>query len=384
MKKIALFGSTGSIGKNVLEVVRAHRESFQIVCLAAYRNAEQLITQAREFRPHWAGLITGDTKGETARIIREMGIHFFHGEEELVRLAQESEADILVNSIVGSAGLLPTLAAIQSGKDIALANKETLVAAGSLVTALAEEKKVQLIPIDSEHSAIVQCLQGESYTRIRKIILTASGGPFRGYSREELKAVTVEDALKHPNWNMGAKITIDSATLMNKGLEVIEAYWLFHVQPSQIEVVIHPQSIIHSMVEMVDGSVKAQMGLPDMKFPIQYALSYPDRYPNDFPTINWSGLKLDFYPPDRDTFRCLDLAYAALAAGGTLPSVMNAANEAAVQLFLNRKIGFLQIPELIEKTMQAHTVHSNPTIEDILSEDKWARKYVISLADNLH
>ncbi len=375
MIRIALYGSTGSIGQNVLQVVREHPQQFRIVCLAAYQNADLLIQQAAEFKPQYAGLFLKDKIHFLKSALQDHPIRVLAGADDLTQLAGDIEADIFVNSIVGSAGLLPTLAAIRSGKNIGLANKETLVAAGEIVTKLAAEYQAELIPIDSEHSAIFQCLRGEKYTDIRKIILTASGGPFRGYSREQLENVTVEQALKHPNWSMGSKITIDSATLMNKGLEVIEAYWLFGVPPEQIDVVIHPQSIIHSMIEMTDGSVKAQAGLPDMKFPIQYALTYPGRLPNAFPTVSWNNIRLDFLKPDRATFRCLDLAFEALSAGGTMPAVMNAANESAVNRFLSRKIRFLQIPELIEKTMLAHPVIQKTVVEDILKCDQWARQF---------
>ncbi len=377
MKKIALFGSTGSIGQSTLQVVREHPEHFRIVCLTAFQDADRLIQQASEFKPESVGILNPEKFSAVKSALSQSQIKVYTGMEDIILLASETDADLMVNSIVGSAGLLPTLAAIRSGKNIGLANKETLVAAGQIVTASAEKYKIKLIPIDSEHSAIFQCLQGENYGNVRKIILTASGGPFRGYTREQLETVTAEQALKHPNWSMGSKITIDSATLMNKGLEVIEAYWLFSIPADRIEVVIHPQSIIHSMVEMTDGSVKAQAGPADMRFPIQYALTYPGRLKNTFPAVNWHGMHLDFSQPDMKTFRCLGLAYDALRTGGSLAAVMNAANESAVNLFLNKKIGFLHIPELIESVMQAHPVISNPSVDDILETDRWARDFII-------
>jgi 1-deoxy-D-xylulose-5-phosphate reductoisomerase len=375
MIKIALFGSTGSIGQNTLQVVRDHPDHFRIVCLTAYQNTELLIQQALEFKPEFVGIFNSAKLPLLQSALSGNNMRIVAGIDNMTRLAGEIEADMMVNSIVGSAGLLPTISAIRSGKNIGLANKETLVAAGEIVTRLAKENQVQLVPIDSEHSAIFQCLQGEDYANIRKIILTASGGPFRNFSKQQLESVSVEQALKHPNWNMGSKITIDSATLMNKGLEVIEARWLFGVPADRIDVVVHPQSMIHSMVEMIDGSVKAQLGLPDMKLPIQYALSYPGRLPGAFPTISWNQIQLDFSQPDRKSFRCLDLAYEALRTGGSLPAAMNAANESAVHLFLNKKISFLQISELIEKTMLSHTVIPQPSIDDILQVDLWARDY---------
>ena len=377
MIKIDLFGSTGSIGQNTLQVVKEHPDLFKIVTLTAFQNAELLAQQAIEFKPESVGIFNSSKAGMLRSSLSGFGMKIFGGQEDLVRLAGDSPADLMVNSIVGSAGLLPTLSAIRSGKNIGLANKETLVAAGEIVTDLVREKNVMLIPIDSEHSAIFQCLRGEQPDHIRRIILTASGGPFRGYNCEQLRSVTVEQALKHPNWSMGSKITIDSATLMNKGLEVIEARWLFGIPAERIDVVLHPQSVIHSMIEMIDGSVKAQAGLPDMKYPIQYALSFPGRLPNTFPSVSWADLRLDFSIPDRKTFRCLDLAYEALRAGGTMPAVMNAANESAVQLFLKRTIGFLDIAERIEKTMMSHNPVNSPAIGDILDADRWARDYAL-------
>ncbi|MBL7959203.1 1-deoxy-D-xylulose-5-phosphate reductoisomerase [bacterium] len=377
MKKLGIFGSTGSIGKNALQVVRNNPDRFKVVCLTANSNVDLLVEQALQFIPEIV-CISDQTGFKIVRErLRPTGIQVLCGAEALSDLAREANFNMMVGAIVGFAGLLPTIEAIKAGKDIALANKETLVVAGEIVNRLLEEHCVRLIPIDSEHSALFQCLVGEDRTSIRKIILTASGGPFLHKPKEEFGNITVSEALKHPNWKMGSKITIDSATLMNKGLEVIEAHWLFGLSPDKIDVAIHPQSIIHSMVEFVDGSTKAQMGAPDMKVPIQYALSYPERIKNGFNAFNFRKTnRLDFFKPDRAKFKCLSLAYDALKELGTMPAVLNAANEVVVENFLKERIKFVDIPKYIKKTMQAHDVMHDPDLGCILEADQWARNYV--------
>lgn len=377
MKKLGLFGSTGSIGVNALRVVRNNPDRFRVICLTAHSNAELLVQQAMEFKPE-SVCITDENGFDFVRgKLKHTGINLLCGTEALSALAREAKFDMMVGAIVGFAGLLPTIEAIKAGKDIALANKETLVVAGEIVNRLLEEHKVNLMPIDSEHSALFQCLVGEDYAHIRKIILTASGGPFLNMPKEKFTSITVSEALKHPNWNMGPKITIDSATMMNKGLEVIEAHWLFGLTPEKIDVVIHPQSIIHSMVEFVDGSTKAQMGAPDMKVPIQYALSYPERIQNGFDAFDFRKMnRLEFFEPDLSKFRCLDLAYHALRQLGTMPAVLNAANEIAVGLFLREKIKFTDIPKYIESAIQAHDVQDDPDLETVMEADRWARQFV--------
>lgn len=361
MKKIAILGSTGSIGTQTLEVVQSNPE-LQVVALAAGNSVAKMEEQIRQFRPLIAGMWSEEAAADLRSRVADIPVKIVSGMDGLLEIAVLPEAEVLVTAIVGMIGIRPTIAAIEAGKDIALANKETLVTAGHIIMPLAKKCGVSILPVDSEHSAIFQSLNGEPADRISKILLTASGGPFRGRTREELAHMQVEDALKHPNWSMGRKITIDSSTLVNKGLEVIEAKWLFGVDLDRIQVVVHPQSIIHSMVEYVDGAIIAQLGTPDMKLPIQYALFYPDRKP-------MGGKKLDFFElgqmtfekPDTETFVGLKLAYQASTVGGSMPTVYNAANEKAVELFLNRKISYLQIPELIAQSMEQHKVIANPT-----------------------
>ena len=370
MKHVAIIGSTGSIGTQTLEIVRWNQD-IKICALSAGRNIDLLEKQAREFRPEIVGLWDEKLADELKDRLKDMDIRVVSGMDGLIEIAEYKTSDILVTAIVGMIGIRPTVAAIKAGKDIALANKETLVTAGHIIMPLAKEKGVSILPVDSEHSAIFQSLQGNTHDSIKKILLTASGGPFRGQSREFLKHVKLEDALKHPNWSMGRKITIDSATMVNKGLEVIEAKWLFDVAPENIQVVIQPQSIIHSMVEYKDGAVIAQLGTPDMKLPIQYALYYPVRrfLPGERVDF-WSIGHLDFEKPDMDTFYGLALAYEAGRCGGTLPTVFNAANELAVSQFLNREIKYLEITEIIEDCMKAHKTIANPTVEQILDTEQ--------------
>lgn len=385
MKKLGIFGSTGSIGENALQVVRNNPDRFRVVCLTAHSNVELLVKQALEFKPESVCIIDEAGYDILVKGLGNSGIRLLCGKNALSRLACESDFDTMVGAIVGFAGLIPTLEAIKAGKDIALANKETLVVAGEIVNHLLEKHRVGLIPIDSEHSALFQCLVGESASSVRKIILTASGGPFLHKPKEEFASITLKEALRHPNWNMGSKITIDSATLMNKGLEVIEAHWLFGLAPEKIDVAIHPQSIIHSMVEFVDGSTKAQMGVPDMKVPIQYALSYPERIKNGFDAFDFRKVsRLDFMEPDHDKFQCLQLAYDALAELGTMPAVLNAANEVVVEYFLKERIPFIDIPKYIDRTMHAHDVRHDPDLETVIDADRWAREFVKNELGNFH
>ena len=374
-KRIAILGSTGSIGTQALEVVEQNPDLFEIDCLTANSNADLLIAQAKKFKPNSVA-IADDTKYlQVKEALANEPVKVFGGYNSIVQLMSLDSFDLVLTAMVGFSGLEPTLAAIRNKKTIALANKETLVVAGDIVTKLALENNVAIYPVDSEHSAIFQCLYGEFGNPIEKIILTASGGPFRGKKRDELSAVTRDQALKHPNWTMGAKITIDSASLMNKGLEMIEAKWLFNLRPDQIDVIVHPQSIIHSIVQFEDGSMKAQMGLPDMKLPIQVAMAYPHRIKNDFPRfdfVNYSSLT--FEKPDLETFHCLSLAKEAMDKGGNLPCIMNAANEEAVASFLNREIGFLAIAETIEEVMTQATFIAQPTIEDYKNSDEESRR----------
>ena len=369
MKKIAILGSTGSIGTQTLEVVRENQD-IEVCALAAGSNIARLEQQIREFRPRLAAVWSEEKARELRIRTADLPVEIVSGMEGLIQVAVLEEAEILVTAIVGMIGLRPTIAAIKTGKDIALANKETMVTAGHIIMPLAKEHKVSILPVDSEHSAIFQSLQGNEGNKIQKILLTASGGPFRGKKQEDLLNVTVEDALRHPNWSMGRKITIDSSTLVNKGLEVIEAKWLFGVDVDQIQVVIQPQSVIHSMVEYEDGAVMAQLGTPDMKLPIQYALYYPDRRYLPGERLDfWALSHLDFGKPDLDTFYCLALAYEAGRAGGTLPTVFNAANELAVKKFLLKEIKYLEIMEIIEDCMRAHKNRPNPSLEEILEAE---------------
>ena len=369
MKKIAILGSTGSIGTQTLEVARENGD-LQITALAAGNNIELLEKQIREFHPGLVAVWKEEKAKELKDRVKDLDVKVVCGMDGLLEVATEPSSEILVTAIVGMIGIRPTIAAMKAGKNIALANKETLVTAGHIIIPLAKECNVQILPVDSEHSAIFQCLNGEHRSQLKKILLTASGGPFRGKKKEELKHVQVADALKHPNWSMGRKITIDSATLVNKGLEMMEARWLFGVEPKDIQIVVQPKSIIHSMVEFVDGAVIAQLGTPDMKLPIQYALYYPDRkyLPGDRLDF-WSLNQITFEKPDMENFPGLKLAFDAAAAGGSMPTVYNAANERAVAKFLDRKIGFLDIPEIISECMAAHKVVEAPTVEQILQTE---------------
>ena len=373
-KGLAILGSTGSIGTQALEVVESYSDFFDLQVITAQTNANLLIQQALKFQPN-AVVIGDESKYEQVKqALWSSDIHVYAGEQALSQVVEFHEVDIVLTALVGYAGLKPTISAIQAGKNIALANKETLVVAGELITSMAKEKGVNIYPVDSEHSAIFQCLPGEFDNPIEKIYLTASGGPFRGWKTEALEQVTKAQALKHPNWSMGAKITIDSATLMNKGLEVIEAKWLFGLRNEQIDVIVHSQSIIHSLVQFQDGSMKAQMGLPDMKLPIQYALTYPKRFPTNFPRFNFMDYpELTFEQPDRQTFRNLDLAYQALERGGTAACALNAANEVSVQLFLEDKISFLDIAKINEYVMNEVALVAQPRYEDYVEVDKLAR-----------
>ena len=378
LKNIAILGSTGSIGTQALEVIRQNPERFRAFLLTANSNAVLLIKQALEFNPEYVVITDQSKLDEVQSALRSTKIKVLCGEDQLCSILEQPEISLVLTAMVGFAGLIPTLAAIRAGKDIALANKETLVVAGELVTSLARDHDVKIVPVDSEHSAIFQCLTGEEQNPIEKIYLTASGGPFRGKDRDFLATITRKEALKHPNWVMGEKITIDSASLMNKGLEVIEAKWLFDLDVSQIDVIVHPQSIVHSLVQFRDGSMKAQMGLPDMKLPIQYAMAYPQRLVNDFPRFDFMQYpQLTFEKPDLDTFRCLRLAYQAMEAGGNMPCVLNAANEMAVADFLEQKITFLQIAEQVEEAMQKCTFIAKPTIDDYYQSDAETRRIYV-------
>lgn len=379
MKKIGILGSTGSIGTQTLEIVRANKD-LQVVALAAGSSVNKMEEQIREFAPRVAVMWSEKAAEELKLKVADLPVKVLCGMDGLLEIAEMEEMEVLVTAIVGMIGIRPTIAAIQKGKTIALANKETLVTAGHIIMPLAEKMHVPILPVDSEHSAIFQSMHGENRERISKILLTASGGPFRGKKREELTGITVEDALRHPNWSMGRKITVDSSTLVNKGLEVIEAKWLFDVAPEQIQVVVHPQSIIHSMVEYVDGGIMAQLGMPDMKLPIQYALFYPDRRPMEGKRVNFFDLgSITFEEPDRETFQGLSMAYDAIRLGGSMPTVYNAANEKAVGLFLNREIRFLEIYDLIRGAMEQHKVIKAPTVEEILETEAAVYEYIDSV-----
>ncbi len=376
MKKIAILGSTGSIGTQTLDVVRSNPD-LKVVALAAGSSVEKMEEQIREFRPIIAGMWSEEAAKDLRDRVTDLNVKIVSGMEGLLEIAVLEESQVLVTAIVGMIGIRPTIAAIRAGKDIALANKETLVTAGHIIMPLAKECGVSILPVDSEHSAIFQSLNGEPADRIEKILLTASGGPFRGKTREQLADIRVEDALKHPNWSMGRKITIDSSTLVNKGLEVMEAKWLFGVDLDRIQVVVHPQSIIHSAVQFVDGAIMAQMGTPDMKLPIQYALFYPDRRPMQGKRVDFFELgSITFEKPDTETFTGLALAYRAATLGGSMPTVYNAANEKAVALFLERKLGYLQIPELIGDAMEHHRLIENPGVDDILAAEAETYEYI--------
>lgn len=376
MKKIGILGSTGSIGTQTLQIARDNRD-LEILALAAGKNDKKMEEQIREFHPRLVCMWEEEAAKRLRLAVADTDTEIVYGMEGLLQIAVMDEMEILVTALVGMIGIRPTIAAIKAKKTIALANKETLVTAGHIIMPLAKEMGVSILPVDSEHSAIFQSMQGQSNNRLEKILLTASGGPFRGMKRDQLKNMTVEDALKHPNWSMGKKITIDSATLVNKGLEVIEAKWLFQVKPQDIQVVIQPQSIIHSMVSYEDGAVIAQLGIPDMKLPIQYALFYPDRRPMKEERIDFFKLgQITFEEPDTDTFLGLNLAYEAIRQGGSMPTVLNAANERAVSLFLGHKIRFLQIYDLIADSMEHHKVIENPTVDEILQAEKECYMYI--------
>ena len=378
-KGIAILGSTGSIGTQALEVIEEQHKHFDLQVLSAHSNAELLIEQALKFKPNVVVIGKEELFQQVQDALFPHDIKVYAGPDALCQVVEMEDVHMVLTALVGYAGLKPTLAAIEAGKDIALSNKETLVVAGELVMRKAGEKGVNILPVDSEHSAIFQCLTGEAFNPIEKIVLTASGGPFRGKKTEELEHIKPAQALKHPNWDMGAKITIDSATLMNKGLEVIEAKWLFNLKPEQIEVIVHPQSILHSFVQFEDGSMKAQMGLPDMKFPIQYAMAFPKRLPNTFERFNFLDYpQLTFEKADTKTFRNLHLAYQALEEGGNLACLLNAANEVNVQAFLEEKIGFLEIAAINERVMRAGKYISKPELKDYISSDREARTLATS------
>lgn len=378
MKKIGILGSTGSIGTQTLDVVRNNPE-LKVTALAAGTNVVEIEKQIREFKPALAVMWSEEAANDLKQRVSDLNVRVLSGMDGLMEIAAFDEVEVLLTAVVGMIGIRPTIEAIQRGKAIALANKETLVTAGHIIMPLAKSKNVPILPVDSEHSAIFQSLNGEPKNRIEKILLTASGGPFRGYSKEQLQNVRLEDALKHPNWAMGKKITIDSSTLVNKGLEVIEAKWLFDVTPGQIQVVVHPQSIIHSMVQYVDGAVMAQLGVPDMKLPIQYALFYPDRKPMDGGRVDFAKLgQMTFEEPDTQVFSGLKLAYDALRIGGSMPTVYNAANEKAVSLFLDRKIGYTQITELIEGAMNRHKAIANPDVSQILQVEQETYEFIMT------
>lgn len=377
---VAILGSTGSIGTQALEVIESYSDKFNLEVITAGKNADLLIEQALKFQPNTVVIQDVSQYEKVKDALWSQDIHVYCGDDALCQVVEAAEIDVVLTALVGYAGLKPTMHAIWAKKNIALANKETLVVAGEIVTKEAARCGVNIYPVDSEHSAIFQCLVGEFHNKIEKIYLTASGGPFRGYSLEQLQNVTKAQALKHPNWEMGAKITIDSASLMNKGLEVIEAKWLFNLRPDQIDVVVHPQSIVHSLVQFEDGSMKAQMGLPDMKLPIQFALTYPHRWPTDFPRFNFLDYpNLTFEQPNRALFKNLDLAYKAMEMGGTAACALNAANEEAVAAFLAERISFLEIAEINEKTMVGVRTVNNPTLEDYISIDKESRAFANAL-----
>jgi 1-deoxy-D-xylulose-5-phosphate reductoisomerase len=374
-KGIAILGSTGSIGTQALEVVSMHPDKFDVIVLSAENNTDLLIKQARKFKPDSVVITNPEKYQLVLDALSSEEIKVYAGKDSLAQIVEHSEVDMVLTALVGSAGLIPTINAIKAGKNIALANKETLVMAGELITQLALNHQVEIIPVDSEHSAIFQCLAGEFHNKIEKIYLTASGGPFRGYQLEYLGNVKAEQALKHPTWSMGPKITIDSASLMNKGLEVIEAKWLFDLEPNQIDVIVHPQSIIHSIVQFQDGSMKAQMGLPDMKLPIQYAFAFPYRIQSTFPRFNFIDYpNLNFEQVDSKIFRNLAIAFEALKKGGNIPCIMNAANEIAVDAFLNDKVGFLEMSDVIEKTILEIEFIQHPDFENLIHSDTEARR----------
>ncbi|MDY7032495.1 MAG: 1-deoxy-D-xylulose-5-phosphate reductoisomerase [Thermodesulfobacteriota bacterium] len=374
MKKLAILGSTGSIGVNTLDIVGKYHDRYEVIAMSAGTNIEMFKKQILRFKPRIISVLNRDLASRLKEKLGKSDTEIFYGVEGVKRVATASEVDMVVSAIVGAAGLIPTISAIRAGKNIALANKETLVMAGKVVMKEAKENGIMILPVDSEHSAIFQSLLGHRKKDIKRIILTASGGPFLNVSQEELKSVTIEEALAHPKWDMGRKITIDSASLMNKGLEVIEARWLFDIPHEKIDVCIHPQSIVHSMVEYIDNSIVAQMGLPDMRCPISYALSYPERLQTELPSVNFLEISgLTFQLPDEKRFPALKLAYRAIEEGGTMPAVLNAANEIAVDAFLQKKVGFTGIPSIIEQTMDFHKAKEIHTIQDATEADQWAR-----------
>jgi 1-deoxy-D-xylulose-5-phosphate reductoisomerase len=379
-KNIAILGSTGSIGTQALEVVREHPDEFCIEVLTAFDNADLLIKQALEFKPDSVVIANDYHYKYVKESLSASDVKVYAGVEAIEQVVELENIDLVLTAMVGFSGLKPTLSAIAAGKQIALANKETLVVAGELVTSLAREKGVNIYPVDSEHSAIFQCLAGEFHNKVEKIYLTASGGPFRGKTRNELLDVTIEQALKHPNWSMGAKVTIDSATMMNKGLEVIEAKWLFGLKPEQIDVIVHPQSIVHSLVQFTDGSIKAQLGIPDMKLPIQYALAYPNRLQSSFPRLDFADYpQLTFEKPDTTVFRCLPIAFEAMITGGNMPCILNAANEVVVDAFIKGLVKFIEIPDIIQRTIQRVAYIEHPVLDDYLETDRLAREITKSL-----
>lgn len=375
-KKVFILGSTGSIGVSTLDVIRLHKSSFEVVGLTANKNAKLLLAQVHEFNPKFV-VIKDEQLAKSIKDSLPKETIFLIGESGLITATREAEYDILLSALVGFAGLKPTIEGIKKGKRIALANKETLVVAGEIITQLVKQYNAELIPVDSEHSAIFQCLVGEKEKEVEKLILTASGGPFFTKTKDELNHVTVAQALKHPNWDMGSKVTIDSATMMNKGLEMIEAHWLFNLPASKIDVTIHPQSIIHSMVEFIDGSIKAQLSKPDMRLPIQYALTFPNRMQNSFTSTKLTEIEsLTFHKPDFTKFECLKLAFDVLEIGGTAPAVLNAANEIAVEKFLKEEIAFVEIPKMIKKALNSIENKSNPDLETIIEYDSLTRNYL--------
>ncbi len=379
-KKIALLGSTGSIGTQAIDVILANPDKYEVDLLSAYSNATLLVEQAIKTMPNAVVIFQEEQYGWVKEQLHHLPIKVFAGKQSLIDYLDASECDIVLAAIMGFAGLLPVVKAIEKKKRIALANKETLVVAGEIIRSLVEKYRVDFIPVDSEHSAIFQCLIGESFQSVEKIILTASGGAFRNYTKEQLQLATAAEALNHPTWKMGNKITIDSATLMNKGLEIIEAYWLFGFEPHQIDVVIHPQSIIHSLIQFTDGSIKAQMSIPDMRIPIQYAFSFPERHENHFPKTEISKLSnLSFYEPNVDLFPCLTLAYESLRRGGNAPCVLNAANEVAVQAFLENRIKFFDIPRIIEHSLSEISLIQHPSLQQLIETDKETRIFAASL-----
>ena len=382
-KRIAILGSTGSIGTQALEVIQQNPEIFEVEVITANNNVDILIAQAKKFQPNAVVIANPDKYKTVSEALKNESVKVYAGTDALNQVVQMETIDLVLTAMVGYSGLIPTYNAIIAGKNIALANKETLVVAGEIITKAALENKVEILPVDSEHSAIFQCLVGEFLNPVEKIYLTCSGGPFRGKTEEELQNVTVENALAHPNWDMGAKITIDSATLMNKGFEMIEACWLFGLPPEKVDVIVHPQSVIHSIVQFEDGSMKAQMGLPDMKLPIQYALGFPTRIKNNFLRFNFLDYPtLSFEPPNTKIFRNLALSFEAMKSGGNMPCILNAANEVVVESFLNKKITFLQMPEIIDKAMQKVKFIEKPTLEDLIQTNAETRRITKLLTEN--